>query len=471
MRKGSDLIGKPVIAFNTGQQLERVDDLIFDQNTNQLLGLLVDEGGWFSTARVVPLQSVQSIGPDAVIVPSPDAVVSADQVPSVKAILERNNILKGTKMMTTDGRDLGQMVDLYFDEKTGVVEGYEVSGGIFADAYSGRSFVPAPQTFKIGEDVAFVPPETADLMEEQVGGIKGAAQTAGEKLQDVGASATAAVTNAVVDPAEQRAAVLGKTAEDEVVAPDGTVLIAQGQQVTPLVVDEAERQGVLDWLYRATGGSITGQIGAKASDAVSGIVAKTSVEQTRGRRVQRTVRSDDGMIIAATGQIVTEQVINRARTFNVEGELLEATGLSATEAARGAAGSLGDRISGGAQSAGDRLREGTAQAKEGTSGLLDRVKEKFNNFQERTSQELEEQRIKRALGRPVDRVILDPQDNVILNVGELITHQAVERSRQVGVLDILLSSVSTKDPEISQEELRAPEPGEAALPRDNQIGA
>ncbi|MDQ5852218.1 MAG: photosystem reaction center subunit H, partial [Chloroflexota bacterium] len=71
------------------------------------------------------------------------------------------------------------------------------------------------------------------------------------------------------------------------------------------------------------------------------------------------------------------------------------------------------------------------------------------------------------------RVILDPQDNVILNVGELITHQAVERARQAGVLDMLLSSVYEKDPEISPEELRAPEPGEASLEQqqDRKIGA
>ena len=49
------------------------------------------------------------------------------------------------------------MVDLYFDETSGAIESYEVSGGIFADAYSGRSFVPAVQTLKIGEDYAFVP--------------------------------------------------------------------------------------------------------------------------------------------------------------------------------------------------------------------------------------------------------------------------------------------------------------------------
>jgi len=34
MRKGSDLIGKPVVSFDTGEQFETIQDLIFDQNNN-----------------------------------------------------------------------------------------------------------------------------------------------------------------------------------------------------------------------------------------------------------------------------------------------------------------------------------------------------------------------------------------------------------------------------------------------------
>lgn len=452
MRKGSDLIGKPIVAFDSGEQFERIQDLIFDQNSNQLLGFLIDEGGWFSSARVLPLQNVQSIGPDAVIVPAKNTAVNAAQVPAMQRILERNNVLKGTKIMTTDGRDLGTMADLYFDEQTGVVEGYEVSGGIFADAYSGRAFVPAPQTIKIGQDVAFVPPETADLMQEQVGGIKGAVQTAGDNLQEAAQSATTSLTNAAVDPQQQKAFVVGKTVNQDVTAPDGVLLVTQGQQVTPLAAEEAERQGVLDQLYRATGGSVTTGLSQRAS----GILAGNAVEQAQGRRVQRVVRTDEGLIIAAPSQIVTEQVINRARTYHKEAELLAAVGLSPTEAARAQAG-------GAVSGASDRLSEGTQQVKEGAGNLWDRMKAKVSDIQERTAQETEEARIRNAVGRPVDRVILDRQDNIILNVGELITHKAITDARQAGVLDILLSSVYDKEPEITPDEMRAPEPGRDSL--------
>jgi uncharacterized protein YrrD len=445
MRKGSDLIGKPLVSFDTGEQLYRIQDLIFDQENNQLLGLLVDEGGWFSSARVVPLQNVQSIGPDAVIIPARNNVVSAEQVPQIKRILERNNVLKGTKIMTTDGRDLGTMSDLYFDEQSGVVEGYEVSGGVFADAYTGRSFVPAPQTLKIGEDVAFVPPETAVLMEEQIGGIKAAMDSAGDTLQTTTQQATGALTNSAVDPAEQKAYVIGKTVDRDVSTPDGMLLVTSGQRVTPLAADEAERQGLLPELYRAAGGSVT----AGLRDRVSGAFAGNALDQARGRRVQQAVRTDQGLIIAAPSQIVTDSVIERARTYHKEQDLLSAVGLSTGAATQ--------------SQAGERLETATQQVREGAGNLWGRLKEKVSDIQERDAQQGEEARIKYALGRPVNRVILDRQDNVILNVGELITNQAVTDARQAGVLDILLSSVYDKDPELTQDELRAPEPGRDSL--------
>jgi uncharacterized protein YrrD len=380
MRKGTDIIGKAVVAYDSGEKFETVLDLVFDQNSNRLLGFLVDEAGWFSSSKVIALQSVQAIGPDAIIVPSKSAEVPASQIQPIDRVLEHNNIMKGTKIMSTDGRNLGTMIDLYFDEVTGDIEGYEVSGGIFADAYSGRSFVPAPETLKIGKDVAFVPSETADMMQEQVGGIKAAMQTAGDKLRE-----TADTT--------------------------GEKLQAAGQSVA----------------------------------------AGLAVDRAQGRRVARSVYTPDGFIVAAAGQIVTPQVIDRAKTYHQEPALLEAVGLSTGDAVKGSASETGQQLK-------EKTLDATEQIRTGAKGLWEQVKETTSELQERGTQAVEEKRIKGALGRAVVRVILGTNDEVILNVGDLITHQSIAAARQAGVLDILLDSVYTETPHLSVDDLRAPEP-------------
>ena len=420
MLKGSDTIGLPVVTFDTGEQIEKVTDVVFNHESGQVVGFLVDEGGWFSAARIVPFDSVQTVGPDALVVSSKTAVVDANGIPEVARILERDNVLKGTKIMTTDGRDLGSMRDLYYDEATGRIEGFEVSGGLFADAYEGRSFVPAPQTINIGEDVAFVPPETADLMKEQVGGIKGAAQSLGEKIKE-GAEATG-------ERVQEGAQAVGEKIQS------GTA--AAGEKLKAGA--EAARGGL-----------------EKASAAASGTV----LEEAKGKRVREPVRDRSGYFLAAPGQIVTDQVIERARSNNQEQALLAAVGLSTGEAASA-------KAKGAASSAGSGLKEGAADLKEGAANLWDKVKEKVGDAKDRSKQELEERRIRAALGRPVTRVILDKQDNVILNVGELITHAAIEQARAGEELEVLLDSVYKGEPEITQKELRADEDGSAALESD-----
>ncbi|MGF2036290.1 MAG: PRC-barrel domain-containing protein [Nostoc sp. CmiVER01] len=533
MRKGSDVIDKVVVTYDNGKKIERIIDLIFDQKHNQLLGFLVEEKGLFRDAKVIPLEEVQAIGLDALVVKSKKSVVKAHRVPAIKEILHQNMILKGTRILTTEGLDLGGLVDLFFDEHSGLVEGYEVSGGVFADAYSGRSFVPAPETLTIGYDVAFVPPQTAQMMEEQVGGIRGAvqateeslqesaqianrrlqkaSQSAGEhiqnsvenvnrrlqsvsdnageqlqaatdvtssKLQDLNRDAFACLTNNLVDPAEQKIYVIGKHVEWDVLTPDGNVLLLQGQEVTLVDAEAADRMSILDELYRATGGSLTANISrnlkaatestgnqiqsathsvaANLRQSVDGLTEYVAIQQAKGRRVLQTVRADDGLIIAASGQIVTESVLARAQTYRKEAELLNAAGLAVVSAVSSSASDtwLETKV---------QLRDQASVAQKNLNTFWQALKDQAEKLQGRSTRALKKQRIEQALGRPVTRVILDPQDNVILNVGELITHRAVRQAEESGVLNILVSSVYIKEPEISDQELRASEHGMAAL--------
>ncbi len=533
MRKGSDVIDKVVVTYDTGKKIERILDLIFDQERNQLLGFLVEEKGLFRDAKVIPLKEVQAIGLDAIVVHSKESVAEAHHIPAIAEILQHNNVLKKTKILTTAGLNLGELVDLFFDEQSGLVEGYEVSGGVFADAYSGRLFVPAPETLKIGYDVAFVPPETAQMMAEQVGGIHGAIQATGDrwqdsaeiansrlraaaqnmneqlhssvetvnrslqeasqyageqlqaatdvtssKLQGFNRDAVASLTNNLVEPTEQKVYVIGKHVEQDVLTPDGSVLLVQGQEVTLDDAEAAERMGILSELYRTTAGSLTANISrnfqtamestsdriqaatqsnpANLHHSVDELTAHVGIEQARGRRVLQTVRTDDGLIIAASGQIVFEPVLDRARTYGKEAQLLNAVGLTLATAVRSTASNtwLETKV---------QLQDQASVAQENLNTFWQSLQEQVEKLRGHSLQAIRKQLIEQALGRPVTRVILDTKDNVILNVGELITHRAIQQATENGVLNILLNSVYFKKPEISLQELRAPEHGTAAL--------
>ena len=186
MRKGTDLIGKPIIAYDSGRKVGTVRDLIFSQNQSALVALLTEEPKWFGSGKIVLVADIKAIGIDGILIDNAELIQSADKVPAVQHVIEQQNVLRGTEIMTISGRNLGKMVDLYFDAKTGDVEGYEVSGGVFSDAYTGRSFVPVNRTFHIGQDFAFVPDSVTEMMEEQIGGFKGAMIATNIKAHELG---------------------------------------------------------------------------------------------------------------------------------------------------------------------------------------------------------------------------------------------------------------------------------------------
>lgn len=516
MRKGREVLGKPVVSYETGEKFDRVIDLIFDQDSNQVVGLLLSEPGFLKSAKILLIEKIHSIGPDAVVVDSAASVDKATNVPSVAKILRRNNILRGTRIMTVNGRDLGTIVDLYFDDEKGVVEGYEVSGGLFADAYSGRSFVPAPSTLKIGEDFAFVPAQTADMMEEQVGGIKGAVQSAGDRVQETAQTTgakiqeTAQTTGAKIqefgqdtsDRIQLAAATAGDRLQDfgdaaseqaqiaagqaKIAAAEANIRIrnaaaAAGDKIQELgdaatdqaqiAAGKAQVAAAEANLKARSAASATGDklqaLGNKASDHFNNAVAGVGVESALGRRVQSFIRNDSGMIIAAPGQIVTQIVVERAKANRREQALLSAVGLSTDSAVRDQTQQYVDYAGTRLQSGAESLKAGAQstgdQIQSGAQSLWEQLKSTANDLQERSTHAVTEQRIKGALGRPVTRVILDQQDGVILNVGDLITHQAVKSARQADMLDALLSSVYVETPKLSLESLRAPHEGKAAL--------
>jgi uncharacterized protein YrrD len=620
MIKGKEMIGRNIIALSSGTQIDKVHDLVFDHDANQVLALLVDEGGWFRAAKVVPFEAVRSIGEDAVMIDDDSHVVSARDDSRIADLLETKIGLIGTKLLTTDGRDLGKIADVYFDESSGKVMGYEATGGLFSDLSSGRTFVPAPETISIGENAAIVPVSVANQMEEQeAGGLQGALKSAGESISGAASSvgesvksgyenlATAtkerqkdyvvgkvagsdvssdeglvivtkgqAITEAQATLAETHGAlgslvaaatggtmqaayagvaenvqsraedfsqasqdrqleyVVGKTAGSTVTADDGStivrqgetisavqaanasshgalgslvasatsgsvkdriedlssasrerqieyvlgkvagsdvhgsddsVIVLQGQIITPLAVQSAEEKGALGKLVAsATAGSVQG--GAQnIRQSVMGSPAPVSgsPESALGRRVRSDVIGPGRTLIAAQGQIVTMGVLERARALNREADLLRATG-------------AGGEASGGGPALSDQLSAGLSNVSAGASGFLDRAKQWLGEKQGEASEaidqrkdEMEAQKVRDALGRPVNRVILDPQDNIILNIGEIITNKAVNSARTAGILDILLSSVSSETVKINPLDVRPNETGKDALEGQGEV--
>jgi uncharacterized protein YrrD len=73
--RATDVIGKPIVSADSGRKLGTVGDLLLGDDGRALVGLVVKHGA-LRSEDVLPAESVQSFGTDAVVSKS-DALVSA----------------------------------------------------------------------------------------------------------------------------------------------------------------------------------------------------------------------------------------------------------------------------------------------------------------------------------------------------------------------------------------------------------
>ncbi len=158
MIRATEIVGRDVVVREGGKAAGKIKDVVVDASGRQVLGFVVSEGTFRST-RVAPWAGVQAIGPDSVILATEASIVKADETPDIKSVLDKNLRVHGIKLQTTAGKELGKIEDFRFDQQTGAVLGYELSGGFISDAFGGRSFMPTPVTIELGTDLAFVSPD------------------------------------------------------------------------------------------------------------------------------------------------------------------------------------------------------------------------------------------------------------------------------------------------------------------------
>jgi uncharacterized protein YrrD/DNA-binding protein H-NS len=398
VRKGKNVIGKDVISYMDGVKLHSVKDLVIGMDNETVVALLVEEGGLLSSPRVVPMENVASFGKDAVVIADSGAAIPADNYPAVQEILDLNDKLIGKKVFTEGGDEQGSISDLYFEESSGHITGFEVSGGLIKNVQKGTSYLAVEDIVNVGPDVVLIKSEAVYALDAQVGGLQGALETAKEKAGE---------------------------AKDKV-------------------------------------GEAAGNVKDAAQDLQAGVQQRAE-DAAIGRRAGTDVEADNGSIIVAAGQRISNAEVEAARSQGKLDALLASAGLAqAQEAGSGAGAALGE--------ASGNIGQAAAQAGDAAGNVWDNFTRKFSEWTDSTGKRMDEEKTKQrlatiqdAVGRPVTKVILDRQDSVILNLGDIITHEAVQKSFDAGMLDTLLDNVYKGDVTFERDEMRVQEEAQATV--------
>lgn len=185
--KGDTIIGLNVLSIQTGTKVADIKELLYDPSQNRVLGFLIDEGGWFSSSKIIKIEDVMSIGHDAVMIASDEIVKTADELQGkVSRIADEGHYLTHNKVVTEDGTDLGRITDILFEDTSGNVVAFEVSQGVVQDVRGGKKQIRLDDIITVGKEAVIVKAftEVAFMEQAEEGGLSGVMHEFQEKAGD-----------------------------------------------------------------------------------------------------------------------------------------------------------------------------------------------------------------------------------------------------------------------------------------------
>lgn len=154
MYKGQEIIDLPVINLETGKEIGNVKDVVFDPNQEAITGLIINGGSWLQGNRMVCYEKLHGIGEDAVTIEDDSALAEPDEIKECLNGADGNVI--GAKVVTNDGKELGNIEDIVLNSNSGEIDSYEITDGVVQDILEGRGILNVSDDLKYGEDVVIV---------------------------------------------------------------------------------------------------------------------------------------------------------------------------------------------------------------------------------------------------------------------------------------------------------------------------
>lgn len=310
MKKSKELLGLTVISIEDGKDLGNVSDFVINPSKGAVEYLIIDCGVKYLGLKVLPFGLVEGVGEYAVTVQSADALTELAEEADIKGLLEKDVHVTGTRVLSKKGKLIGTVSEfLVDDDAEGKISGCELDLGDDSDE---KGIIPAEQIITFGKDILVV--------NEGVEGslIKTDASSGMEPADDKNPSPS----NEIITSAEKSSETVEQKPEtveqksepaDEVQPAEPTIV--QNESSSAELSEETVSNSEKDESE-----------GDKTENESQPSQAAMMFEQRQrkyliGRKVTKRIESENGELIAEEGQVVTEELLDRAKQAGKFAEL------------------------------------------------------------------------------------------------------------------------------------------------------
>jgi len=309
MKKSVEIIGLPVISITEGRELGMSKSLLIDAKNGAIAAIIIEDEDWYRGVKLLPYSSVVAIGADAVTVINSETILTLEDAGDYEAMMDENVRVIGTKAITKSGTIQGKVVEIYVGEG-GKIEKCEIESedGSLSEITSDQISIFGKQVTIIDSDtdtekkteklsVATEPEPEPEVAEETV------EEPVEEPVEEAEPETEEATEEAEEEPTPEPEA----EPEEEPVE-EGTEAAPEEESVEEPVEEPAEEAEPEPEAPQ--------EEPAKEEEDLQQAADNTTSDRQRrfvlGKTARRTLTTPTGVVIVNEGEVVTDEVIQRA---------------------------------------------------------------------------------------------------------------------------------------------------------------
>lgn len=315
MKKSVEIIGLPVISITEGRELGMSKSLLIDAKNGAIAAIIIEDEDWYRGVKLLPYSSVVAIGADAVTVINSETILTLEDAGDYEAMMDENVRVIGTKAITKSGTIQGKVVEIYVGEG-GKIEKCEIESedGSLSEITSDQISIFGKQVTIIDSDtdtekkteklsVATEPEPEPEVAEETV------EEPVEEAVEEpVEEAEPEPETEEATEEAEEEPTPEPEAEPEEEPVEEGTEAAPEEESVEEPVEEPAEEAEPEPEAPQ--------EEPAKEEEDLQQAADNTTSDRQRrfvlGKTARRTLTTPTGVVIVNEGEVVTDEVIQRA---------------------------------------------------------------------------------------------------------------------------------------------------------------
>lgn len=169
IKRGCEIIGLPVICLNNSCKVMEVKDIVYDQQSNKLIAIVIEEGKFFHEKRIIRIENIISIEEEKVNIYDNSQIEKVQINPLIHFMYSE---LLGREILLENGKSLGFVQDVIIDLVSVQLVSIVITEGIFDDLMDGRPILPINKKLSFIEDSLVISNSMGQSIIYNTGGFK-----------------------------------------------------------------------------------------------------------------------------------------------------------------------------------------------------------------------------------------------------------------------------------------------------------